>query len=348
MWVDEVNKSGGIYVKEFDKKLPIELKIYDDTSDLGTMTRLLEKLMVEDKVDFILPPVSTAFLYAAAPIANKHGYILMGAEGGSASLNVSLASMPYFFSILNHSEHQVPVLVDVLAKGGVKKAAVIFISDLHGVEYSGAALPQLALAGIDVVFSKSVPPGITDLSPILKEAMKEDVDAFLAFVYPDEGFLALKQATELGFAPDVFLLGPGANFEFFKHAFGKASEGIMSWGAWNEKTSPAAAEFAKRFVAFTGKRENIDWWGHLPYYASLQVLQQAIERTGTINHAKLAECIRNEEFDTVLGKTRFANGTLAAECYTGQLGQWQNGVFEVIGPDNKATAKPVIPRKVGP
>ena len=41
MWVDEVNKAGGIYVKEYNKKLPIELKIYDDKSDVGTMTRLI-------------------------------------------------------------------------------------------------------------------------------------------------------------------------------------------------------------------------------------------------------------------------------------------------------------------
>src|SRR4030042_2551794 len=39
MWVDEVNAGGGIFVKEYNKKLPIELKIYDDTSDMNTMTR---------------------------------------------------------------------------------------------------------------------------------------------------------------------------------------------------------------------------------------------------------------------------------------------------------------------
>jgi branched-chain amino acid transport system substrate-binding protein len=86
MWADQVNANGGIYVKELDKKLPVELKIYDDTSDLGTMTRMYEKLMLEDKVDFILPPVSTAFLNAVAPIANRNGYILIGAEGGSETL----------------------------------------------------------------------------------------------------------------------------------------------------------------------------------------------------------------------------------------------------------------------
>lgn len=83
MWVEEVNAQGGIYVEEYGKKLPIEYIKYDDKSDMGTMTRLLEKLMIEDKVDFVLPPWGTAFLYAAAPIANKHGYILIGGPGCS-------------------------------------------------------------------------------------------------------------------------------------------------------------------------------------------------------------------------------------------------------------------------
>jgi branched-chain amino acid transport system substrate-binding protein len=56
MWSEEVNKNGGIYVKEYGKKLPVELIRYDDKSDIGTMTNLLEKLIVQDKVDFVFPP----------------------------------------------------------------------------------------------------------------------------------------------------------------------------------------------------------------------------------------------------------------------------------------------------
>ena len=64
-WVKVVNASGGIYVKEYGKKLPVELLIYDDKSDIGTMTRLLEKLIMEEKVDFLLPPWGTAMHFAA-------------------------------------------------------------------------------------------------------------------------------------------------------------------------------------------------------------------------------------------------------------------------------------------
>lgn len=344
MWAEEVNARGGIYVKEFDKRIPVELLIYDDTSDLGTMIRLLEKLMVEDQVHFLLPPVSTAFLYAAAPIVNEHGYLLLGAEGGAKQLEPLMAELPYFFSTLNHSVHQVPVLVDILAEAGVKSAAIIFVADLHGIEYSGTAIPLLEMNGIDVVFSKSVPPGIEDLTGIIADAQAADVDAFLAFVYPTEGFLAVRTAIEKGFNPDVFLIGPGGNFEFFKDIFGPAAEGVMAWGAWNEQSSPEAADFAKRLIEFTGERKNVDWWGQLVYYSALQVLEQAIEKAGTIDHSVLKNVIATEEFTTAMGVVRFERGGIPADLYPGHVGQWQNGIFEVIGPPDRATANPIIPK----
>ena len=82
-FIKEVNDAGGIMVKEYGKKLPIEPIIYDDKSDVGTMTMLTEKLIVEDKVDFLWPASGTSFLFAQAPIANKYGYVLVTAEGGA-------------------------------------------------------------------------------------------------------------------------------------------------------------------------------------------------------------------------------------------------------------------------
>ena len=113
MWIDEVNAEGGIYVKKYGKKLPIETIIYDDKSDIDTMTNLVEKLIVEDKVDFILPPAGTAMLFAAAPIANNYKYLIVGAEGGASKLEEIISGLPFMFSLLNFSTHsQMPALID--------------------------------------------------------------------------------------------------------------------------------------------------------------------------------------------------------------------------------------------
>lgn len=73
MWIEEVNDDGGLYIKKYDKKIPIELIQYDHESDVEVMKKKLEKLILEDKVDFLLPPFSTAFLHEAAIIANRYG-----------------------------------------------------------------------------------------------------------------------------------------------------------------------------------------------------------------------------------------------------------------------------------
>ena len=124
LWIEEVNKAGGIYVEEYGKKLPVELKRYDDKSDIGTMRNLIEKLILEDKVDFLLPPWGTAWLFAAAPIANKYGYILIGGPGGA--LKLKELSLPYFFQVLNFSDTQAPALADIFKEIGVKSVAVIY------------------------------------------------------------------------------------------------------------------------------------------------------------------------------------------------------------------------------
>lgn len=349
MWVDEVNAQGGIYVKEFNKKLPVEMLVYDDKSDMGTMTRLLDKLILQDKVDFIFPPISTAFLFAAAAVANRHGYLLIGAEGGATSLVELLPTMPYFFMVLPFADHyQMPVLGDIFVELGVKTVAINFINDLHGIEYSGVATKEFNKRNIEVKMIKSTPPDIKDVSPILKEAKSLNVDAYCSFTYPPVTFPTVLTAQAIGYNPKAMLLGPGGNFEVIKKVCGEnVIEGIMGEGAWNVKSSPAHKNFVERYTK-RNDPSTLDWWGHNVYWCALEVFQQAIEKAGTLNHKKIRDVIANEKFNTILGPTWFENQMLARECYAGQIGQWQKGIFEVIDPGPKRTAKPIYPKPPWP
>ena len=347
MWVDKVNAEGGIYVEEYDKQMPVKLIVYDDTSDLGIMTQLYQKLILEEEVDFLLPPVSTAFLNAAVPIANQYDYLMIGAEGGSASLKSTIAKYPNFFSVLNYTETQIPAMIDIFVEQEVKTAYIVFIQDTHGLEYSGAAAPALAAVGIDVVGLKSVPPDIADMTPIINDAKESGADAFCMFTYPDQTFPAIGIAQAVGFNPKIFMVGPGGSFDAIKMVFGaEGVEGIMFEGAWNANSSPESAEFAQLLQDFNKDDPDfgMDWWGHNVYYAGLEVLQEAIEKTGTLNNATISEYIKGNHFTTVLGDTYFIDQELAPECYLGQIGQWQNGFPEVIDVGDNRTADPIFPK----
>ena len=72
LWVKEVNAAGGI--KLGDKRVPIEVVQYDDRSNAEEAVRALERLINQDKVDFILPPWGTGLNLAVGPTLNREGY----------------------------------------------------------------------------------------------------------------------------------------------------------------------------------------------------------------------------------------------------------------------------------
>jgi branched-chain amino acid transport system substrate-binding protein len=348
MWAEEVNARGGIDVA--GKKLPVELKIYDDTSDLGTSTRLIEKLILEDEVDFLFPNCSTAFLYASAPLANKYKYVYLGAEGGCTTLTAMLPELPYVFGVLNYSDYyQIPVLAEILKGKGVKTAAIIYINDLHGVEYYHTSLSEFLKVGINIVMAEAVPPFSEDVELVLKAARDSGADALCAYVYPPTSIAVVGQAMAIGYNPKAFVIGPGVNFQFFLDIYGpQVCEGLIGFGAYNSKSSPEIADFIDRFIARWGL-STMDWWGGAFYWAALQCFEKAITEAGTLDNTKIRDVMAKEHFDTILGDTWFdmtadgkGGGLLAKECHPGEVGQWQSSVYEVIGPANKVTTDHVI------
>jgi branched-chain amino acid transport system substrate-binding protein len=351
-WVPRVNEEGGIYVEEYGKKLPIELIIYDDTSDIGTMTRLTEKLILEDQVDFLWPASGTAFIFAQAPIANKYEYLLITAEGGATQIKDMLPALPYVFISLSFSDwYQLPVLADILSAKGATTAYVTYIADLHGIEYSGVAGIEFPKKGIEIVGTRSLPPDIDDISPVIKAAEASGADVFCCFAYPDQNMLACGTSIELGYNPKAWIGGPGVNFGFYHTVFGPNVEGLMGFTCFARGSSPALDELAD--ILYEGKPEEIqDWWGHPFYWAALDMWKAAIETAGTLDQEKVRDVIAaaspENPLETVLGPTWFENGLLAKEAHAGEIGQWINGVYEVVGPVDKSTADFVYPKPPWP
>jgi len=353
VWADEVNAAGGIDVG--GKKLKVRIIEYDDASDPAAVTRNIEKLCTQDKVDFLFGPTGTASLFAAAPIANKYKTIMICGEGGATTLEPKLPDLPYIFSVLNYSNHfQIPMFVDIAVAAGAKTAYICYMADLHGAEYNLTAQSEFTLKGITLLGSTSIPPTITDLNPIIQEAKALKPDIFCMFAYPPNNILFMQTAMALDFSPKVVLIGPGCNYEFFNLTFGAALEGVMGEGAWNRKSSPEANALADKLVAAVGLG-NLDWWGSIVYYSSLQFFKQAIEKAGTLDNAKVREVMSKEKFKTVIGPMWWdcanggkGGGLLPQECYAGQIGQWQKGIFEVIDIGSKRTAQPIYPKPVWP
>jgi branched-chain amino acid transport system substrate-binding protein len=345
LWVEEVNAKGGIYVKEYGKKIPVKIIRYDDKSDLGTTVKLTEKLILDDKVHFILPPWGTASHFAIAPVINKYKTPVIGITASSEKLRELAPRIPYLFILLNQPREMGQALVDLCKELHVKSAAVIHHTDLHGIEFAGKVVPQLAVSGIDLVLYKSYPLGSKDLSPLLKEIKAANPDAFMAFSYPPGTFLITAQAKAIGLNPKLFYATVGVAYPSYRDKFGaKTVEGVMGAGVWNPNLPyPGVRDWYNRYVKRWG--EEPDRWGTAGGYATCEIMQKAIEIAGTLNPKKVRDVIASQKFDTMLGPVKFENQFNI--YYPGHVGQWQNGEFEVVDKKTR-TAPPIYPKPAWP
>jgi len=345
LWVADVNAAGGIYVEEYDTSLPVRIERVDDTSDVGTAVQLTQQMIADENIDFIFPPWGTAFNFAIAQDISDAQTPVIGCTVGSRELVENSAQYPYFYTLLNQYVDQGDALVELLADLGVTTVAIVHHDDLFGIDFNDYVGPALVEAGIEIVFEETYPLGTEDLSQTLRAAQDANPDAFLAFSYPDETFLLTGQAIEIGFNPDLFMASVGVAFPPYRDAFGPAAEGIVGTGAWNPGVdTPDAQGFLDRHVEMHGAEP--DRWAAAACYSTGQVLQQAIEAAGTLDPVAVKEAMDTTEFTTILGTLRFENQL--NPVYLGQIGQWQNGEFEIISPTEDRTADPVFPKPPWP
>jgi branched-chain amino acid transport system substrate-binding protein len=164
--------------------------------------------------------------------------------------------------------------------------------------------------------------------------------------YPDDTFLITQQAMELAYNPKVFYCGVGVAFPSYRDAFGPdVVEGVMGPGAWNPKVPYDGAEeyFAEHVDRWDAEP---DRWASAFSYASVQVLEQAIEKAGSLDRNKVRDVIASGTFPTVIGPVEFEDGF--NQQSPGEVGQWQSGEFEIIGAKEKQTADPQYPRQPWP
>ncbi|MCK5182452.1 MAG: hypothetical protein KAQ73_07910 [Dehalococcoidia bacterium] len=103
--------------------------------------------------------------------------------------------------------------------------------------------------------------------------------------------------------------------------------------------------------------ELLDFWGLPIFAAGMEMWKSAVEEVGDLDNTAIRNVMASynstNPASTVFGDTwytvfgdGFGGGIVAYECETGQIGQWQSGIFEILGysgitsvlPNNDATS----------
>jgi branched-chain amino acid transport system substrate-binding protein len=249
--------------------------------------------------------------------------------------------MPTLFFFLNEPRHFGAALGEVLSKLKSEnkinnKIVMLSIADQFGAEFTSGVTPILQSAGFEFALRKSYPAGSADLTNEIKEAKASGADSFVAYSYPPDTFMLSNTAVTQGYNPKVFHVGVGTAFARYSAVMKEKAEGVMGIGGWDPK-APGAEDYLKRLVALTNQPG--DAWAAPVTYASLQVLEQAIEKVG-LDRKKLLDAIANSgPYPTIVGPIDLKTHVRGKQW---SVGQWQSGEFVGVAPGDLPGAKPIV------
>jgi len=351
IWAEDVNAKGGILGRK------VELVYYDDQTNPSTVPSIYNKLLDVDKVDLVVSGYGTNVIAPAMPIMMQRNMVFMSLFG----LNVnSKFNYDRYFQIMPAGPE--PAVgwsqgyFDIAMTLNPKPQTVALVG--ADAEYPALALEgaraHVKKLGLKVVYDKSYPPNTVDFSPIVRAIQATNPDIVFLASYPPDSAGMVRAVNEVGLKTRMFgggLVGP--QFASLRTQLGPLLNGIVNYESYTPEVA-AKYPFLEQFLAkYQGRavKEGVDPLGFYlpPYaYAMMQVLEQAIKATGNLDQAQLAEYMHKYEFDTYVGKVRFAkNGEWSAPRmltvqYHGVAGndleQWMKaGRVTVLAPAAYAT-----------
>jgi branched-chain amino acid transport system substrate-binding protein len=329
IWEEDVNAKGGLLGR------PVKLVYYDDQSNPSTVPGIYTKLLDVDKVDLIIGAYATAQIAPAMPVVISKNKLFIGLLGLAVN---SEFKYPNYFSMIPSGPDAKPSTTKgffdtAMAQTPKPQSVAIVAADQ---EYSrnaaDGARENAQKAGLKIVYDKSYPPSATDFAPIVRAIAATNPDLVVICSYPPDSVGMVKAVNEIGFKPKMIGGGMvGLQATALKVQLGPMLNGFVNYDFWlpvPKMQFPGVEELIKKYQA-RAAAEGVDALGYYmaPWgYAQLQVLQQAITETKSIEDKKLADYIRANTFTTVLGDLKF-----------GKDGEWaQSRVLQIQFHDVKA------------
>jgi branched-chain amino acid transport system substrate-binding protein len=315
IWEEDVNARGGMLGR------PVKLVYYDDQTNPATVPGIYTKLLDIDKVDLIIGGYGTNLLAPAPPIAMQRKKIFIGLLG--TAVNSAFNYMNYFSMIPSGPDPKPSYtkgFLDLAVRQNPKPqtVAIIAADAEFGLYASEGARENVKAAGLTVVYDRRYPSTTTDLVPVVRAIAETNPDLVIVCSYPPDSVGMVRAVNEVGFKPKM--IGGamvGLQTTAIKARLGPLLNGWTNYDIWLPVPKMQIAgvdELIKKYQS-RATVEGVDALGYYmaPWsYAQLQVLQQAVGATESLDDTRLGDYIRASTFKTVLGDVKFgSNGELA-------------------------------------
>ncbi len=315
IWEEDTNAKGGLLGR------PVKLVYYDDQTNPATVPGIYTKLLDVDKVDLIVGAYGTNMLAPAMPVVMQRKKVFIGLLGVAVN---SAFNYPNYFGMIPSGPDPKPFftkgLFDVAVQQNPRpETMAIVAADAEFAVYASAGARENGkAAGLKVVYDRRYPATTTDFAPIVRAIAATNPDLVIICSYPPDSVGMVRAVNEIGFKPKM--IGGamvGLQNTAIKTELGPLLNGWVNYDFWLPVPKMRFAgvdDLMKKYQA-RAPAEGVDVLGYYmaPWgYAQLQVLQQAVEATKSLDDAKLGDYIRANTFMTVVGDVKFGtNGDLA-------------------------------------
>ena len=259
-------------------------------------------------------------LAPAMPVVMQRKKVFIGLLGTAVN---SAFNYPSYFGIIPSGPDPKPSytkgFLDLAMRQNPKPQTVIVAADAEfGLYASEGARENIKAAGLTVVYDHRYPAASTDLAPAVRAIAATNPDLVIVCSYPPDSVGMVRAVNEIGFKPKM--IGGamiGLQSTSIKTQLGPLLNGWTNYDAWlpvPKMQFDGVNELMKKYQA-RAALEGVDALGYYmaPWsYAQLQVLQQAVVATESLDDARLGDYIRANTFKSVLGDVRFgSNGEWA-------------------------------------
>ncbi|HEX5094278.1 MAG TPA: amino acid ABC transporter substrate-binding protein [Burkholderiales bacterium] len=350
--VKKINENGG--VKVGGKTYKLEVKYYDDESTPARTAQLLERIINQDGIKFVLGPYGSGPTKAAAPVTEKYKIPMVEAEGASRSLFTQ--NYKYLFAVLSTSDYYLSPVIDLAAelakKHGKKpssmKIGMAFENDPFSLDVRQGVVTEAKKYGMKIVVDDKMPRDLSDISATLTKikALKPDVILFSG--HTKGATTATRQMKEMNVSAPIVALTHCESADI-TGKFNGAAEGILCPTQWAEtlkykdKLFGTAMDYNEAFLKAHSEYKEV------PYQvaqgsAAVEVWADAFKRAGSLDPQKLRDALAKTNMETFYGHVQFdkAGKNIGKPMV---LRQVQNGKYVVVAPTKYAAEPVVYPRK---
>ena len=211
----------------------MKIVYYDDKSDPTESSKLVEKLISEDKVNFLLGPYSSGITIPDSLIAQRYKVPMI--EGGGASGKIFSRGNKYIFGTLPPAGQYFKSTLEMLKtfSPAPKTIAILYSDDKFDVSVAEGTDKLAKEMGFDVVLYEKYAEHATDFNSILTKIKALKADVVLVAGHTEESLNFTQQAKELNVTPKLISMTVGPSEADFRKSLGKDAEYIYGVASWS-------------------------------------------------------------------------------------------------------------------